>query len=115
MKEVYALLSDVSALAYQDAVDPAIFASAKERASSSLTSNQSLLCSFFNSEDRKRFSNSLEELLNFLSPASDTSKATPSSLQMKNISKDDVPQDGGDINKKLQRTLGATMRCGQSM
>ena len=60
-------------------------------------------------------SKSLVDLSNFLNPPSENSTAKPKSSDTKNISKDDVPQESGDVNKKLLRTLGATMRCRQSM
>ncbi|MDO4955182.1 MAG: hypothetical protein Q4E43_08615 [Akkermansia sp.] len=55
-------------------------------------------------------SKSLVDLSNFLNPPSENSTAKPKSSDTKNISKDDVPQGSGDVNKKLLRTLGATMR-----
>ena len=48
-------------------------------------------------------SKSLVDLSNFLNPPSENSTAKPKSSDTKNISKDDVPQDGGDVNKKNKK------------
>ena len=47
-------------------------------------------------------SKSLVDLSNFLNPPSENSTAKPKSSDTKNISKDDVPQERGDFNKKIK-------------
>ena len=54
-------------------------------------------------------SKSLVDLSNFLNPPSENSTANPKSSDTKNISKDDVPQESGDVNQTNQKIS----ECGQ--
>ena len=111
---VLALVNLSSAIYNQEASEDALN-EAKSAARAALTT--------FREEDKNLsisskvigLSKSLVDLSNFLNPPSENSTAKPKSSDTKNISKDDVPQGSGDVNKKLLRTLGATMRCRQSM
>ena len=67
------------------------------------------------SEYENLLTKSSEAASNLAKPSPLASKATPSFSQMQNISKDDVPQESGDVNQKLHLAQGATMRCQQSM
>lgn len=93
-------LNELSAAIYDAEATAEDLERSKAKAASSLQCLRSLLPKMDISEGVKGVSNSPDALLNRIKPASVSSTAALISLQTQNISKDDVPQDGGDVNKK---------------
>ena len=95
---VLALVNLSSAIYNQEASEDALN-EAKSAARAALTT--------FREEDKNLsisskvigLSKSLVDLSNFLNPPSENSTAKPKSSDTKNISKDDVPQESGDVNE----------------
>ena len=103
VNDFYAALAAMSNYFYDDTAAFSIFERAYERASYSLQHLQGCFPKDSISEYEKLLTKSSEAASNLAKPSPLASKAIPSSSQMQNISKDDVPQDGGDVNKKNKK------------
>ena len=84
---------------YDDAADSSIFERAYALASSSLQRIQGDFRNTSLSELVNLLTKSLSSASNLAKPSPLASKATPALSQMKNISKEDVPQESGDVNE----------------
>ena len=105
-------LNELSAAIYDAEATAEDLERSKAKAASSLQCLRSLLPKMDISEGVKGVSNSPDALLNRIKPASVSSTAALISLQTQNISKDDVPQDGGDVNKKNPKISESEQRGG---
>ena len=112
VRDAFFELSLLSSMVYQAVVDRDAFRSSKRNASSKVQGLQSLLTKLSLSDSVTGMVNSPETLLNSIIPASVTSAAESRPELMKNISKDDVPQESGDVNKKNKKISESEQRGG---
>ena len=112
VNDFYAALAAMSNYFYDDTAAFSIFERAYERASYALQHLQGCFPKDSISEYEKLLTKSSEAASNLAKPSPLASKAIPSSSQMQNISKDDVPQNGGDVNKKNKKIAESEQRGG---